>query len=79
MIDLKGKCVGVVGYSRSGRAVARRVLLEGGCVRISDRSRDARLLEELKGLGWEHETGGNTESFLSSCDLIVLSPGVDGT
>ena len=79
MIDLKGKCVGVVGYSRSGRAVARRVLLEGGHVRISDRSRDARLLEELKGLGWEHETGGNTESFLSSCDLIVLSPGVDGT
>ncbi len=75
-MELKNKIIGIIGYSRTGRAVAEFVRKRGGKVKVSELSASRELEEELIEKGYEYELGKNSLEFLKECDLIVISPGV---
>lgn len=79
-MDIKNKNITVVGFAKSGMAVAELIHRFQGKVRISE----AKPREAFEALlsGWAlkdkavMEFGGHTEKFIEGSDLIVLSPGV---
>ncbi len=75
-MDLKNRKIGIIGYSRTGRATAEFVAKNGGIVKVSELSETNELREELLNKGYEFELGKNSPEFLSDCDLIIISPGV---
>ena len=75
-MELKNKIVGIIGYSRTGKAVAEFVKKRGGKVKVSELSSSRELEKELIEKGYEYEIGKNSFEFLKDCDLIVISPGV---
>ncbi len=75
-MELKNKIVGIIGYSRTGKAVAEFVQKRGGKVKVSELSSSRELEKELIEKGYEYEIGKNSFEFLKDCDLIVISPGV---
>lgn len=78
-MELRGKNVLIVGFQRTGEALARFLVDRGARVRVSDKKPAeafGRKIEEFAARGVEFETGGHRpESFLGA-DLIVPSPGV---
>ncbi len=75
-MELKNKIIGIIGYSRTGKAVAEFVQKRGGKVKVSELSDSRELEKELIEKGYEYEIGKNSFEFLKDCDLIVISPGV---
>ncbi len=75
MFELKGKKIGIVGFSRTGRASADFVSKRGGIVYVSESNKN--LEKELKGKGFFYEIGKNSYEFLKDTDLIIISPGVN--
>ena len=81
-MSLKDKKVVVVGMGNSG--VNASLLLKdiGADVWITDSgdtSDNEETLKKLKAKGMKVETGCHTKGFIHGSDLMVLSPGVDGT
>jgi len=78
-MELRGKNVLVVGFERTGEALARFLLDRGARVRITEKKPAEAFGERIKASaerGVIFETGGHrAESFLAA-DLIVPSPGV---
>ncbi len=75
-MELNSKRATVLGYGRTGRAVARFLAQQGTSVFVSERSAlppDVR--RELEALGVEHEGDGHTPRALTA-DVIIPSPGV---
>ncbi len=72
-MDLMGKRVAVVGFGRTGRAVAEFLAKAGARVLVSEA--DPEKEGEISSLGFEYEIG-NSPDFLSKADLVVVSPGV---
>jgi UDP-N-acetylmuramoylalanine--D-glutamate ligase len=78
-IDLSGKKVLVVGLARSGAAAARLCAREGARVTVTDRRAATELSAEVRALGGagvSFALGGHDERDFTTCDLVVLSPGV---
>ena len=78
-MELRGKNVLVVGFERTGEALARFLLDRGARVRVTEKKPAEAFGERIKASaerGVIFETGGHrAESFLAA-DLIVPSPGV---
>ncbi len=77
--DLKDKRVLVVGLARSGVSTVKFLREHGAQVTVSDHKSRAELsvaLEQIDGLGAQHDLGGHTPKIFLQQDLIVLSPGV---
>ena len=78
-MELSGKNVLVVGFERTGEAVARFLADRGARVRVSEKKPAEAFgdrLREFEARGVAFETGGHRlESFLGA-DLVVPSPGV---
>src|SRR5512137_516847 len=78
-LDLTGRKVLVVGLARSGAAAARLCAREGARVTVTDRRSAAELAPEVRGLASSNVSfslGGHVERDFTSCDLVVVSPGV---
>ncbi len=78
-MELSGRTVLVVGFARTGQALARFLADRGARVRVTDRKRREDLgpaVEPLAARGVEFETGGHAPASFLGADLIVLSPGV---
>ncbi len=70
-MDLKGKCVTVIGYGKTGEACVKTLLRLGARVKLSEKKEDLTVPD-----GVEVELGGHTEGFILDSDLIIVSPGV---
>ncbi len=75
-MKLKNKVIGIIGYSRTGKAAAEFVKARGGKVKISELSNSEELKRELVVKGFDFELGKNSFEFLKDCDYIIISPGV---
>ena len=78
-IDLTGRKVLVVGLARSGAAAARLCAREGARVTVTDRRSVTELASEIRALAGTQVSfalGGHAERDFTSCDLVVVSPGV---
>ena len=80
MINVNGKQVAVMGLGRSGLAAARLLSLHGAEVVVLDDKTPEKLsawIERAQGLTRTRlALGGGNMGELSSCDLVVTSPGV---
>ncbi len=74
MYDLRNRKIGIIGYSRTGKAAADFVKRKGGIVYISDINK--KIEKELKEKGYKYELGKNSSDFLRETELIIISPGV---
>ncbi|HOW85089.1 MAG TPA: UDP-N-acetylmuramoyl-L-alanine--D-glutamate ligase [Candidatus Aminicenantes bacterium] len=78
-MELRGKNVLIVGFERTGEALARFLAGRGARVRVTEKKPAAAFgprIGKFAALGVDFETGGHrAESFLAA-DLIVPSPGV---
>lgn len=75
MMDLTNKKVIVLGAGRSGRAAAALALREGAEVEIHDAASGTSTVPEgVRLVSSADESSGRA----SRCDLLVLSPGIDG-
>jgi UDP-N-acetylmuramoylalanine--D-glutamate ligase len=78
---LPGTKVAILGLGISGRAAAKYALQCGAQVRISDNRPEQRFVDDegqfLSATGVTWEAGGHTYDFLSTVDLVLVSPGVD--
>ena len=78
--DLKGKKVAIIGFARSGMALAELIFRVKGNVRISDSGEYEKIRPLFE--TWslkdkvEKEFGVHTPAFIKKSDLILLSPGV---
>ena len=80
IMDLRGKKVTILGFARSGMALAEMVLRLEGAPKISDNGP----WEKMEALweGWplknkvHKEFGTHSQAFIEESDLVVLSPGV---
>ncbi|MCK4527796.1 UDP-N-acetylmuramoyl-L-alanine--D-glutamate ligase, partial [candidate division WOR-3 bacterium] len=61
--------IGVVGYGRSGKAVAGLIERQGEVPFISERN------ENISDIPYPSELGGHTEKLLEM-DIIIVSPGI---
>lgn len=78
-MDVRGKRVLVVGFARSGRALAELLRLRGARVTVTDSRPATDFAAELPGLLAQKvgvELGVHRESTFLAQDLIVVSPGV---
>ncbi|MBN1274547.1 MAG: UDP-N-acetylmuramoyl-L-alanine--D-glutamate ligase [Candidatus Aminicenantes bacterium] len=78
-MDLKGKKVVVVGFSRTGEALCRFLLDKRAVVTVSEkkaRQNMSTLVPFWEEKGVQFETGGHVLNTFTQADLIVLSPGV---
>ncbi|MBN2266513.1 MAG: UDP-N-acetylmuramoyl-L-alanine--D-glutamate ligase, partial [Candidatus Aminicenantes bacterium] len=78
-MELRGANVLVVGFERTGRALAPFLLGRGARVRITDRKPAGAFgasLRALAGRGVAFEMGGHKPASFLRADLIVPSPGV---
>ncbi len=73
MLDLANKKVCVIGYGKSGRAAAEKLLDMGAKVKISD---SKEIQDKIIGQNIEYETAGHSVDFCCNSDLIIVSPGV---
>ena len=73
MMDLKGKCVMVVGLGVSGRAAARFLGARGATLLLTDKKTDLETSQLPRG---EVHLGFETASWLKGVDLVVTSPGI---
>jgi len=73
MLDLANKKVCVIGYGKSGRAAAKKLLDMGAKVKISD---SKEIQDKIIGQNIEYETAGHSVDFCCDSDLIIVSPGV---
>ncbi len=77
-IDWKNKKVLILGFSLSGKAVAR--YLSGKCQQVfitearEQKPEDEKELKELNESGVKTEFGGHSEEFTSGVDVAVVSP-----
>ena len=76
-MELKEKRVLVAGAGVSGVAAARLCLGRGARVTVTDQGAGSEKAGELKSSGAELHFGGFREDDFTSCDLLVLSPGID--
>jgi UDP-N-acetylmuramoylalanine--D-glutamate ligase len=74
MFDLKNRKIGIIGYSRTGKATAEFVSRRGGIVYVSDIN--TKFEQELKQKRYKYELGKNSSRFLEETEIIILSPGV---
>ena len=80
MFDIKDNIVAILGGKRSGEAIARLVVRQGGIAKISEQANRDSFSSEF--LAWasandvQIETGGHTQAFIDKSDLVILSPGV---
>jgi UDP-N-acetylmuramoylalanine--D-glutamate ligase len=78
-MELKGKKIVVVGFARTGVAVARFLAERGALVTVTDMKDEKELvpyLETLVGLPINYEFGRHDMQSFLIADLIVVSPGV---
>jgi UDP-N-acetylmuramoylalanine--D-glutamate ligase len=78
-MELRGKNVLIVGFERTGRALAGFLLDRGARVRVTDKKPAEAFgtkLRDLSGRGVAFETGGHRVRSFLGADLIVPSPGV---
>lgn len=78
--DLKNKNVVVVGFGKTGKAIARFLLNRGAVVTVNDNKTSAELSAEIapfKKDGATFVLGGHPAEIFLPADFIVLSPGVD--
>src|SRR3989338_408267 len=75
------KTVCIVGWGRSGQALANLLLALGKKVKVSEqKERENFLPEQIDSFirhGVEFEFGAHSENFIKDCQLAVVSPGVD--
>ncbi len=75
------KRVCVVGWGRSGIALANLLLALGKKVRVSEQKERNSFaqgqIDSFAKQGVEFEFGSHSENFIKTCDLAVVSPGVD--
>lgn len=77
MIDIKNKEVCVLGIGKSGFSASQLLVSKGARVKISESSDTPDIRKKIDILQAEDaETGGHTENFVLSSQLIVVSPGV---
>ncbi|OQY29749.1 MAG: UDP-N-acetylmuramoyl-L-alanine--D-glutamate ligase [Candidatus Cloacimonetes bacterium 4572_55] len=80
--NLKGKRVTVMGFARSGQAVARLLNRRGACVFVSDLNKTPILVQaqdRFIEIGIDSEIGRHSKLVYLNKDLIVLSPGIPCT
>ncbi|MBF0532986.1 MAG: hypothetical protein HQL23_07830 [Candidatus Omnitrophica bacterium] len=80
MFSIQQKKVTVIGGQKSGLAALELIRRQGGQPRLSEMKRaadfPAEAVRTLKDSGAIVEWGGHTAEFVTSSDLVVLSPGV---
>ena len=78
-MNLENKKVVIVGFGKTGFAVANFLLNKKANVFITDIEETREKIENLKKLNRkvEFEFGKHSSSFLKGSDLIIISPGVD--
>lgn len=79
MSKYKGKRVLVVGFGKSGVAVAKFMVRQGAKVTVTDMKQKTELADGLEACGdmkIEYELGRHSSKTFTSAELIVLSPGV---
>jgi len=79
MSKYKGKRVLVVGFGRSGVAVARYMCKQGAKVTVTDMKQKSELSESVNTCGdckIEYEFGRHSSKTFTTAELIVVSPGV---
>jgi UDP-N-acetylmuramoylalanine--D-glutamate ligase len=72
------ECVAILGFARSGRALAEALLARGVAVSVGDRRAETELegVEPLRGRGARFFLGGPPSGFLDRAGWLALSPGV---
>jgi UDP-N-acetylmuramoylalanine--D-glutamate ligase len=79
-MDVAYKRVAIIGFARSGMAVAKTVLRLKGKPKISDSADYSKIKSVHEQWALKDqvplEIGGHTRSFIQDSDLVVLSPGV---
>jgi UDP-N-acetylmuramoylalanine--D-glutamate ligase len=78
-MDLRGKSVLIVGFERTGEALARFLVDRGARVRVTDKKPAAAFgarLRPFEERGVAFELGGHRSETFLGADLIVPSPGV---
>jgi len=81
-MNIKGKKVTVVGLGNSGFNAAILAADNGAKVWVTDAGTSPALQDVKKNLeakGIKVEIGSHTEDYIKGSDLVVLSPGVEGT
>jgi UDP-N-acetylmuramoylalanine--D-glutamate ligase len=77
MDPLSGKRVGVIGFARQGKALARWLPTIGAQVAMTDgKTAEALSLDKAAYPGVDFYLGGDTSGFLDGLDLLCLSGGV---
>jgi UDP-N-acetylmuramoylalanine--D-glutamate ligase len=75
------KKICVVGWGKSGYSLCKLILSLKKQVKLTEvkpaESFSPGLIKKFKDMGVELEFGGHSEDFISDCQLVVLSPGVD--
>jgi len=78
-MNLADKKVLIVGFARSGVGAAKLLCAKGAKVTINDIKEEKEFSKQIKmleGYDINYELGQKADSFVSSQDLIVVSPGV---
>ena len=75
-MDFQNKKICIIGYGKSGRAAAERLLSAGATVKVSENIVGPihELAVRSEKIQFEH--GGHTIDFCCDADIIVVSPGV---
>ncbi len=79
MSKYKGKRVLIVGFGRSGVAVAKYMVKQGAKVTVTDLKQKSELTESVNACGElkiEYELGRHNNKTFHTAELIVVSPGV---
>jgi len=81
-MNYKGKKILIVGLGKSGLAAVHYLATKDAELVVTDTLNKAELSAELallKSYNIEYHLGSNPTELFSSCDLVVLSPGVPVT
>lgn len=78
-MDFNGKKICIIGFGKSGVAVAKKMLEQGAIVKVSESNQKDAVLKQKIDLdisSIDFEFGGHTAGFCTLSDIIVVSPGV---